>query len=104
MCVCVGGGGFTHHFLIGELPSLDAAAVADGLLVPLALGVAEQVHLRGDLRTQTQQSGVTGAEDTMRRTWAGRGQPSPPGGLVKQYATGTQPDPPSPALCTKVTE
>lgn len=35
----------THHFLIGELPSLDAAAVSHGLLVPLALGVAEQVHL-----------------------------------------------------------
>lgn len=39
-CVCD-----THHFLIRELPSLDATTVSDSLLVPLALGVAEQVHL-----------------------------------------------------------
>ncbi|TNN57027.1 hypothetical protein EYF80_032748 [Liparis tanakae] len=35
--------GDTHHFLVGELPSLDAATVSHGLLVPLALGVAEQL-------------------------------------------------------------
>ena len=39
------GVGDTHHFLIGELSSLDAATVSNRLLVPLALGVAEQVHL-----------------------------------------------------------
>ena len=44
--------GDTHHFLIGEFSSLDAAAVPHGLLVSLALGVAEQVHLCGDLVTQ----------------------------------------------------
>lgn len=52
--VCVCGRGVTHHFLIRELPSLDAATVSHSLLVPFALGVAEQVHLRGDLQTQTQ--------------------------------------------------
>lgn len=79
----------THHFLIRELPSLDAATISHGLLVPLALGVAEQVHLWGDLQTQTQWSEVI-AGDTME-TEAGKGQQSPvghrwndiPHGLVK---------------------
>lgn len=69
--------GDTHHFLIRQLPTLDAATVSHGLLVPLALGVAEQVHLRGDLQTQTQWSEVTAA-DTME-TEAGKGQQSPMG-------------------------
>lgn len=71
------GVGDTHHFLIRQLPTLDAATVSHGLLVPLALGVAEQVHLRGDLQTQTQWSEVTAA-DTME-TEAGKGQQSPMG-------------------------
>lgn len=71
------GVGDTHHFLIRELPSLDAATVSHCLLVPLALGVAEQVHLWGDLQTQTRWSEVT-AVDTME-TEAGKGQQSPMG-------------------------
>lgn len=65
----------THHFLIGELPSLDAAAVSHGLLVPLALGVAEQVHLWGYLQIQTEWSEVS-AVDTMEKE-AGEGQQGP---------------------------
>lgn len=49
----------THHFLVGELPSLDATTVSHSLLVPLAFGVAEQVHLWGDLQIQTQWSEVS---------------------------------------------
>ena len=45
----------THHFLVRELPPLDAAAVPDGLLVAHSLGVAEQVHLRGDLPKHKQE-------------------------------------------------
>lgn len=71
------GVGDTHHFLIRELPSLDAATVSHGLLVSLALGVAEQVHLWGDLQTQTERSEVTAA-GTME-TEAGKGQQSPMG-------------------------
>lgn len=67
--------GCTHHFLIGELPSLDATAVSHGLLVPLALGVAVQVHLRGDL--QTHRSEVT-AEDNGDRGRGGQQGPHPP--------------------------
>lgn len=77
VCVCLRCARATHHFLVGKLPSLDAATVSHGLLVPLALGVAEQVHLRGDLQTQTQWSEVT-AVDTME-TEAGEGQQRPMG-------------------------
>lgn len=76
-CVCLPSVCATHHFLVGELPSLDAATVSHGLLVPLALGVAEQVHLRGDLQTQTRRSEVT-AVDTMEKE-AGEGQQRPTG-------------------------
>lgn len=45
------GVGDTHHFFIRELPALDAATVSHSLLVLLALDVAKQVHLWGDLQT-----------------------------------------------------
>lgn len=66
-----------YHFFIGQLSSLDAATVSDRLLMPFALGVAEQVHLWGDLWTQTQWSEVT-AVDTME-TEEGKGSTLDPG-------------------------
>ena len=82
------GAGYTHHFLVGELPSLDAATVSNGLLVPLALGVAEQVHLWGDLQIQTQRSEVSGA-DTMA-TEGRKGSAGPSVTRVKRYTTWTR--------------
>lgn len=82
VCVCVCA---THHLLVGELPPLDAATVSHGLLVPLALGVAEQVHLRGDLRRQTRRSEVT-AVDTME-VGGRRGSTETRGTAVKPYTT-----------------
>lgn len=49
----------TYHLLIRQLAPLNAAAVPNGLLVPLSLNVAKQVDFRGDLKTQTQRSQVT---------------------------------------------
>lgn len=74
-----------YHFFIGQLSSLDAATVSDSLLMSFALGVAEQVHLWGDLQTQTQWSEVT-AVDT-KETEAEKGPQGTQGMLVIQYTS-----------------
>lgn len=55
----------TYHLLVRQLSSLDAAALPHCLLVPLALGVTEQVHLGGDL--QTHGSKVNHTENNSKR-------------------------------------
>lgn len=59
----------TYHLFIRQLSALDAAAVPHCLLVPLALGVTEQVHLGGDL--QTHWSEVTDTDTIQKKA---RGQ------------------------------
>lgn len=49
----------TYHFLVGQLAALDAAAVPYGLLVAPSLRVAEEVHLRGDLKKQREMLTLT---------------------------------------------